>query len=248
VNAPDHTTSKTYQINFSVVSELLYVVVLPLYASATSADDPLQNLVGFSGSNLGTPSSDGGTKFEGSKASTDNKPSLILAYDSPADKISFDIKGNNAGSPLGFEGIQFVVEESADGNNYSQLIDLSDEISAGTKYKTYSDYGLKKESRYVRWRYLNATKGNISLNNVVVTKQETSITFPDADQDQPQVFVKEGVIYVTTASAGVIELFDVTGQKLKTVSVEKGIHPIVPDGNRRFVILKVGTQTFKVVF
>ena len=168
VKASDNISTKEYKINFMVSSNPVSIAKLPLNASATNTENPLQEFIGFSAQNLGSPMSDGGVKFEGSKALTEQKPMLILAFDSQADELSFEMKGNNAGSPSGFEGIDFIVEESENGTAYTSLADLSSTLT--TSKQIFKGYTLKPESRYIRWTYQNTIKGNLSLNNIVITK------------------------------------------------------------------------------
>ncbi len=243
VKASDNLTSKTYQINFSVATTLSVTAILPLNISGTATDNALQNFAGFTGNNLGSPASDGGARFEGSKATTESKPALTLAYDTPASKLTFDVKGSNSGSPLGFEGVVFVVEESTDNVFYTQLADLSSDLSVSTKYKTLGEYTVKPESRFIRWKYENSTKGNIALNNIVLTKSGTAIKSIDVNENP--IFVQNGNIYITAKSDEQIEIFNLTGQKIKSFYAEEGVNTISLDDNIQFVIIKIGEKTIK---
>lgn len=243
VTASDNITSRSYTVHFFVSEKTSATASLPLNASGTSTQDPLQNIQGFSGNNLGAVPSDGGVKFEGSKASSDNKPTLVLAYDNSADKLSFDVKGSNAGSPLGFENIQFILEESSNGVDFSMLADLSEEISVSTKYKNLSDYSISAESRYLRWTFKNATKGNISINNIILTNVGTSVKF--GKTEEVGAFLQHGVLYVSGAENKQIEIYDPVGRKIKNIPGKFGINEIALSGHQ-FIIVKIEDRTFKL--
>ena len=245
VKASDNITTKEYQINFTEAPEPVVFATLPLNASGTTASNSLQILPGFTPFNLGAPSSDGGARFESSKASGIDKPMLTLVYDSPGNMLSFDIKGSNSGSPLGFEGVDFVVEESSDNIAYTLVANLLSEISVSTNYKAFGTYPLKPESRCIRWTYRNAVKGNIALNNVIVTKQGTSSTM--LDDDNVSVYIESGILYIRTTSEEQIDIFDLTGRKIQSLLGKKGLNPIVLNHKTQFVIIKVGHRIFKLV-
>ena len=185
VSASDDTSTKEYFINFTVAILPNNLASLPLSAEGSS-EKPLHTITGFSAQNMGSPMSDGAAKFEGSKAATDNKPMLILAFNTSADKLSFEAKGNNAGSPTGFEGVEFIVEESSDGIDYSSLTDISSSLT--TSKQIFEKYQVKPESRFIRWIYKNAVKGNIALNDVILTKGASGIF--DAEQMKSTVYVE----------------------------------------------------------
>ena len=245
VKASDNITSKEYQIKFTVAAKPAVFATLPLNASGTTASNSLQILPGFSPVNLGTPASDGGARFESSKAAGADKPMLTLVYDSPGDILSFDIKGSNSGSPLGFEGVDFAVEESSNDITYTLVADLSGKISVSTNYKASEKYSLKPESRFIRWTYRNAVKGNITLNNIVITSQGTTITIPDTG-NKIEVFAESRIIYIMTSSKEQIDIFDLTGRKLQSLFGKEGLNSIVLNDEVKFVIIKVGSRMFKL--
>lgn len=240
VNASDGVSTKEYKISFAEMSSPDAVASLPLLAVA-SKDEPLQNQIGFKATYLGTPMADGSAKFEGSKAITDKKPMLVLQFNSEADKLSFDIKGNNAGSPSGFEGANFIVEESVDGITYSQIVMLSSELS--TSKQTFAGYQLKPGSRYIRWIYQDAVKGNLALNNVALTQSITHLSMND--ESQIQVYTENNLIYIITPIQTKAEIYNLLGQKILSQDLTSGVNTIHINDNQ-IVIVKIGTKAFKL--
>ena len=240
INASDDTSTKEYSINFTVAISQNNLTTLPLSAEGSS-ENPLHTITGFSAKNMGSPMSDGSAKFEGSKAATDNKPILILAFNSSADKLSFEAKGNNAGSPTGFEGVEFIVEESPNGIDYSLLVDISSSLT--TSKQTFEKYQVKPESRFIRWIYKNAIKGNIALNNVTLTKG-ASVIF-DAEQTKSTIYTEAGKIYIDATAGEVIEVFNLLGQRILQIQAQEGKNELSVAGEK-IVILRMGTKTWKL--
>lgn len=240
VTASDDISAKEYAINFTIPVSQDNLATLPLSAAGDS-ENPLHGLTGFTAQNLGSAMSDGGAKFEGSKALTDNKPALILAFNAVADKLSFEAKGNNAGSPSGFEGVEFIVEESGDGIDYSLIADISSSLT--TSKQTFNGYQVKSESRFIRWTYKNAVKGNIALNNVVLTKGISNIS--EADQGKMSAYAAAGKIYVNTTAGEIIEVFNLLGQRLLSIKAQEGLNELQV-GSGQIVLIKVGTKTWKL--
>ncbi|MDR2475083.1 MAG: hypothetical protein LBD45_04415 [Bacteroidales bacterium] len=245
VTSADGTAAKEYTVRFTVASSGTNPqpethAALPLNVSG-SADKPLEENDGFLAQNLGTPMTDGGAKFEGSKALTENKPTLILAFNESAGQLSFEAKGNRAGSPTGFEGIDFVVEESPNGDAYSQLADLS--ASLTTNAQTFGEYSIKTTSRFIRWTYRSSIKGNIALNNIVLTKQTTAII--PIEEQSVAVYAKDGIVYVTGAVGETAEIVDFTGRLLIRIPVIEPKQAILV-GTSQLIIVKIGKSSVKL--
>jgi hypothetical protein len=134
------------------------VATLPLNVALTDNSTKWTALDGFSGSGVDIYAK-GDCKF----SKTGNK--LAVQFDAAPDTLSFTVKGNSA---TGGEGtLSFLVEESADGETWSTVKDLS-EFTANETTEC-GPYTLASASRYVRWTYANKVDLNLGLNNVVIT-------------------------------------------------------------------------------
>ncbi|MCD7972148.1 MAG: hypothetical protein LUG18_05690 [Candidatus Azobacteroides sp.] len=244
VIASDGLTTKQYTIRFLVYLIPSGKTILPFFANGTGSENPLQSIEGFLGRNLGTPTVDGSAKFEGSKAESDNKPFLILAFDSQADKLTFDLKGNMAGSPSGFEGIEFILEESADGKIYTLIEDLSEKVT--TSRQTFENYSLRPESRYIKWTYQNTEKGNITLNNIVLTKFDTATS--SSYDSKLFSFMCNGVLSVYAKKGELIQIFNSKGNLLHSYFAEEGMNEFKIENQDSVLLVKVGKKSIKIAF
>ena len=84
---------------------------------------------------------------------------LIIRFDSEPDKLSYDIKNNS------FSGGTFSVQESADGETYTDV--KKHTTIEGTQNEEHT---LLSTSRYVKFVYTNKSTGNVGLGNIKITK------------------------------------------------------------------------------
>ena len=84
---------------------------------------------------------------------------LIIRFDSEPDKLSYDIKNNS------FSGGTFSVQESADGETYTDV--KKHTTIEGTQNEEHT---LLSTSRYIKFVYTNKSTGNVGLGNIKITK------------------------------------------------------------------------------
>ena len=87
---------------------------------------------------------------------------LIICFDSEPGKLSYDIKNNS------FSGGTFSVQESADGETYTD-VKLHTEITETQN----EEHTLLSTSRYVKFIYTNKVDGNVGLGNITISKPDT---------------------------------------------------------------------------
>ena len=86
---------------------------------------------------------------------------LIIRFDSEPGKLSYDIKNNS------FSGGTFSVQESADGETYTDVA-VHTEIT-----ETQSEeHTLSSTSRYVKFIYTEKVNGNVGLGNIKITEPD----------------------------------------------------------------------------
>ena len=89
--------------------------------------------------------------------------------DSAPGSLEFELKGRTGGSsPAAYEGVLFYVEESADGQSWSSVAQLTDNEISTADYVHFDGYQLQENTRYVRWKLMQCNKGNTQLNNIVI--------------------------------------------------------------------------------
>ena len=90
---------------------------------------------------------------------------LVIRFDSQADELSYDIKGN-PGQGI-FSGT-FAVQESEDGSTYTDLVTYTT-LETTTTNKTHK---LAPASRYVKFVFTEKSNGNVALGNISITKPD----------------------------------------------------------------------------
>lgn len=86
---------------------------------------------------------------------------LIICFDSEPEKLSYDIKNNS------FSGGTFSVQESADGETYTD-VKVHTEITETQN----EEHTLLSTSRYVKFIYTEKVNGNVGLGNIKITKPD----------------------------------------------------------------------------
>jgi len=118
---------------------------------------------GFTGSGLGTYSSDLGGDTGGSSAKFDTTgDSLTIQFATAPGALTYNLKGNPS-SGTATQGT-FLVQNSVDGVTYSTHRTVADKNNTDTPY---SDI-LPSTSRYVRFVYQTKTLGNIQLDKLAL--------------------------------------------------------------------------------
>lgn len=156
-----------------IIIDTTSLVVLPfdMAHNSDSSKSELKYLPGFRSNKLGTSYADGSAKFESKNAGS---ASLTAHLDSSPSALSFDLKGVKGGSPSSYNGIIFIICESANGIQWSIVTTLNETDIETTGYTHFGDYTLLEDTRYVRWLLAAANSGNTQLNNIVITKHQNS--------------------------------------------------------------------------
>lgn len=116
----------------------------------------IANTMGLTAGNLGADyAASPYLKFD------DNDSNVLLSFDQTPGKLYFKVKQN---SP--FNG-PFVVEESVDGKEFEIVAEYTSFSTSG-EIKLIEN--LKKSSRYVRWRFIGRTKGNVAFGGIELRK------------------------------------------------------------------------------
>jgi subtilisin-like proprotein convertase family protein len=119
---------------------------------------------GFTGSGIGTYASDlgGDTGFSSAKFDTSGD-SLVIEFSSQSVALTYQIQGNS-GISSATTGT-FLIEESANGTSYTNLRTITNASNVDT---AYSD-APATSTRFIRYRYLTKTAGNIQLDKLAIT-------------------------------------------------------------------------------
>ncbi len=170
-----------------VILDTNSVVTLPLDLSGNSDGDKsdITLLPGFRGYHLGSSYADGSAKFETAHA---GEAALVAHLDSAPGSLAFELKGRAGGSaPAAYEGVLFYVEESADGQNWSSIVHLTENDISTDEFVRLGGYPLQESTRYVRWKLMQCNKGNTQLNNIVIDR------FSGEDHDTTGVLDYESI-------------------------------------------------------
>ena len=146
--------SASYTITIS--NPAMAVAALP-FAFDNGKDD-IEDTPGMSQNGLGSDYTSAGSpklKFDG----TDDD--ITIHFNAEPGKLSYDIKGNS------FSGGTFTVQESADGDTYTDIAAYTELGSTETKTHT-----LAATSRYVKFIYTEKVNGNVALGNIKIALPE----------------------------------------------------------------------------
>lgn len=156
-----------------VILDTNSLVILPLDMSNNSDSSriELKIMPGFRSNKLGNSYADGSAKFESKNAGS---AFLTAHLDSSPGTLSFDLKGVKGGIPSSYSGIIFIVSESANGTQWSNVAILNETDIATDRYTHFGAYNLSEDTRYIRWLLATATNGNTQLNNIVITQHQSS--------------------------------------------------------------------------
>jgi len=142
------------------------IATLPIAENYTETMD-WQTLVGWSGVSM-TTYADGSMAFN---ASGDQ---LMVHFDGEPGPLTFDLRGNS--TTAGTAPMQFDVEESADGVNWT-VVDSLDDTEVSTTVASFGPFALQAATRYVRWNYVNKFAFNLALNNVAIGASGPFLTY-----------------------------------------------------------------------
>ena len=117
---------------------------------------------------------------------------LILKIDEVPGTLTFDVKGNGAGSDP-WAGT-FKVQASSDGNDYSDL-----KVYTSLENTTTERFILGSTVRYIKWIYTNKSIGNVALGNINLSAYSSTISITPAKE------------YTTLTCPYALNFTDVTG-------------------------------------
>lgn len=202
-------------------------------SNSTTNQEDITVMTGFSGYHLGSSYTDGSAKFEQARAGTARLS--VKLKDSP-DSLWFDLKGRVGGTaPQSYEGIEFQISESGDNRNWTVLGTLTENEIQTSAYQTFR-YKLKNGTRFIRWKLLNAGKGNTQLNNIKIGKytQPSSPNHIAEEDDSNLTFYPNPVISNLTINAHEcmitrIDILDASGKILQIIQPENTVITIAFD-------------------
>ena len=143
-------TTKTFTVTVSAPN----IASLPF--SYNGGKNDIANTKGMSQNGLGSDYNSAPVlKFDGTG------DYIIIHFNGEPGKLSYDIKGNS------YSGGTFTVQESADGDTYTD-IQTHTELG-GTETKTHT---LAATSRYVKFIYTEKVNGNVALGNIKIALPE----------------------------------------------------------------------------
>lgn len=111
---------------------------------------------GWTENELGGDYANGSAKFD------NTGDWLMVHFNQEAAKMSHIIKANGTQ----WNG-KFVVEQSADGQNWTEVVSYEGEGAVATT-DTEFEYELNSDSRYLKWKYAEKISGNIGIANIKV--------------------------------------------------------------------------------
>ncbi len=220
-----------------VIIDTNSLVELPFDISGNSDSThmDIRNMPGFRSNKLGSSYANGSVKFEAKNAGS---AALTAHLDSAPGILSFEVKGVKGGSPSAYSGIVFLVSESADGIQWNTVASLNEADISTDGFSHFGDYPLNEETRYVRWLLAAAESGNTQLNNIVITRHESTdpgdgsdnsgIDNPSNQNPTPNPYPNPTQAYFTwnlCEEGIVIRLYDASGNMARQWSN-------VPDGEK----------------
>ena len=160
----------TTDTNNVVDSDTSSLVTLPfdLTGNSDSTHADIKYMPGFRSNKLGTSYANGSAKFESKNAGS---ATLIAHLDSSPGTLSFDLKGMKSGTPSSYNGITFLVSESADGIQWTTVVSLNESDISSEEFSHFEEIPLAASTRYIRWLLASATNGNTQLNDIIITRQ-----------------------------------------------------------------------------
>ena len=149
------------------------VVALPFDISHNSESERIEvkTIPGFQGYKLGSSYADGSAKFESKNAGS---ASLTAHLGDAPGELTFDLKGVKGGTPSAYNGITFLISESANGLQWTTVTTLNEMEISTEGYSHHGPYTLSENTRYVRWMLVTAGRGNTQFNNIAITQRQST--------------------------------------------------------------------------
>ena len=244
-------SSATLTAQYTII-DTTSLVTLPFDISLNSELEKVEvkTMPGFREVKLGNSYADGSAKFESKNA---GQATLTAHLDSAPESLSFDLKGTKGGNPSSYNGILFVVSESANGIQWSTVATLNETDINTESYSHLGSYALSQDTRYIRWFLATANSGNTQLNNIIISKRQQDddtgidefddLTTPDPYPNPANSFFQWNIRGIAQG----VMLFDMAG---KLINVWTNVQPgdrldigMVPSG---CYMLKAITQHGKI--
>ena len=142
--------------NITITNPGLAVATLPFTFNGNKT--AIENTAGMTQNGLGSDYS--ASTAPNSQLKFDNTGDwVVIRFDSEPEKLSYDIKNNS------FSGGTFSVQESADGETYTDVT-----VHSTITEIQSEEYELNSASRYVKFIYTTKSSGNVGLGNIKITK------------------------------------------------------------------------------
>ncbi|MCL2649683.1 MAG: hypothetical protein FWD60_01500 [Candidatus Azobacteroides sp.] len=167
-------------------------------------------------------------------AATGSGQSIVLCFKDTAESLSFNLATNKAG----YAGV-FLVEESADGKNFTELTSYTSNTSGPKTISTISE-----DTRFIRWRYQKAD-GIVNLSNIVLNRTATGIN--EIQQETAKVYAQGQNIIIDTENtlADKAEIYNLQGQKISSCQLSIGENSIQVPSSQTYLV-KVNNKAYKV--
>lgn len=144
--------------------------------------------------------------------------SLVIHISSKATAVRCFLKGNSLKAPY-----EFTVLESNDGISYAILQQFSDASSMlGSKFAEYV-FTPDAESRYFRFEYTKRTGGNIAIDDVVISGDETTSIHEDKNEIDYYLYSNpaDNIIYIQSFMHDIeVHLYDLLGAEVKACTIQ----------------------------
>ncbi|MEG2181384.1 MAG: Ig-like domain-containing protein, partial [Bacteroidales bacterium] len=184
-----HASETTYQLFVDKSPSSL-----PFVFDGKSAD--ITNMMGLTAESLGSDyAASPCLKF------SSNTSSVLLSFDEVPGKLYFKVKQYST-----LRGY-FVVEQSADGQEFEVVAEYTSISETG---ETKLIENLKNSSRYIRWRFINRTGGNIALGGIELKK--FSILKNPVFETEEETFFYSHEVRLSCATAEAKIYYTLTGE------------------------------------
>ncbi|GHC63560.1 S8 family serine peptidase [Roseibacillus persicicus] len=245
-NETDITDGNSWKITSSTVGRSVRGIkipsVLPIYYGGPWSDLPTgftSEGSTFANSSLGGDTGFGSARFD----ATDEQ--LTVEFDAPAGNVTYNIEGNGGTSPTVVGS--FVIEESADGIDYSPLRTLDDQDEIDT---AYSD-SPAADTRYIRFRFDNRISGTILLDKLEITSggpngnQELSLTVtPNSILENSGAAAATGTITIEEPSETDL-IFNLSSSLPSAVTVPPSVTILMGETTATFEVSAVDNESFQ---
>ena len=215
--------------NITITDPSLAVAQLPFTYNSGKAD--IETTAGITQEGLGSDYTSAGSPKLKFDHTGDN---IVICFDSQADELSYDIKGNPG---QGTFSCTFAVQESEDGSTYTDLVTYTT-LETTTTNKTDK---LAPASRYVKFVFTEKSNGNVALGNISITK-------PDLRQEAGIAWSAESTTITIGDAFTAPTLSNPNGLTLTCTSDNENLATVTDAGAISLVSGKTGTATITATY